>query len=67
MAFYYIAKQKHTHKEQVKLTTATIRKLVAANIVSRWNDLQHTIEICINNINQYNRVIEYNSNKVYIT
>lgn len=60
LAFYYMAEQKKTHQQDIKLTNATIRKLVAATIVSRWDNLDQTIELCLQQITHYQRQIRQN-------
>jgi len=67
LAFYYVAEQKIKYEKEVKLTSAVIRKLVAANIISRWNNPDHTIELCFKRLILYQKQIQCNLNEQWIT
>ncbi|MEM6806540.1 MAG: IS701 family transposase [Bacteroidota bacterium] len=53
LAFYYMTFQKVKYDEELPLTSPVIRKLVASTIISRWESLESTIDICIRNLHSY--------------
>lgn len=60
LAFYYMAFMKMEHDEELLLTAPLIRKLVASTITSRWESMDTAIELCLINIDSYQRQIRYN-------
>lgn len=67
LAFYYVASQKVKYDQEIPLTSPMIRKLVAATIVSRWQSLDQTIELCMEHINHYQNQKLRNLNRSRIT
>lgn len=67
MAFYFVHVQKVRYHHQIKLTTAVIRKLVASTIVSKWQSLDSTIQLCITQLQQYQLQIRRNLNNDWVT
>ena len=55
LAFYYVAYQKITYEKDLPLTAPVIRKLVASTILSRWESLDLTMELCLNHLHLYNQ------------
>lgn len=60
LAFYYIASQKVKYGEDLPLTAPVIRKLVASTIISRWENLDATMEFCLYHLRKYHRQIQEN-------
>ena len=60
LAFYYMAFQKVRYDEDLHLTAPVIRKLVAATIISRWQSLDSTIDLCIEHLYRYQYQIQQN-------
>ncbi|MEQ8554319.1 MAG: IS701 family transposase, partial [Cyclobacteriaceae bacterium] len=58
LAFYYVAVQKVHHHECLPLTASVIRKLVAATIISRWESLDSTMELCMQQLARYHCQIQ---------
>lgn len=60
LAFYYMAFQKIQYKEDLPLTAPVIRKLVASTIVSRWQSLEKSIDLCLAHLYSYHYQIQQN-------
>ena len=60
LAFYYVALQKVQYQDELLLTAPVIRKLVASNIISRWESLDSTMEICMQQLARYHCQIQHN-------
>lgn len=67
LAFYYVALQKVTYDEDLPLTAPVIRKLVASTIVSRWQSLDGTMELCLQQLARYHCQIQQNLKRDSIT
>ena len=67
LAFYYVALQKKQYDEDLPLTASSIRKLVASTIISRWESLDTTIEICIRQLARYHCQIQQNYKRNSLT
>ena len=52
--------QKVRHQEEIPLTAPVIRKLVAASIISRWESLDTTMELCMQMLARYHCQIQQN-------
>lgn len=63
----YIAFQKVEYEKELLLTAPVIRKLVASTIISRWEQIDTTIEICLANLNHYHKQIQVNLKKDCVT
>lgn len=60
LAFYYVVYQKVRYEQEMPLTAPIIRKLVASTIVSRWQSLESTMELCLNQLQRYHCQITQN-------
>jgi len=60
LAFYYVAFQKVQYEEDLPLTAPVIRKLVASTIVSRWQSLDSTLELCMEHLHSYHYQTQQN-------
>lgn len=60
LAFYYVAFQKVRYEEELPLTAPVVRKLVASTIVSRWQSLDSTMELCLVHLHRYHHQIQQN-------
>ena len=67
LAFYYMTLQKIKYRSELPLTTPIIRKLVASTIISRWEKLDTAIELCLQNISNYQRQILMNLKQDCVT
>ena len=53
LALYYMVLQKVKHQKELTLTAPIIRKLVAATIISRWENLDKAIELSSQQLARY--------------
>ena len=60
MAFYYMASQKIEYEQELIITSPVIRKLVASTIISRWENTDAAIEICLKSLELYQNQIQRN-------
>ncbi|MBW3545864.1 MAG: IS701 family transposase [Bacteroidetes bacterium] len=67
LAFYYVALQKVRYEEDVPLTAPIIRKLVASTIFSRWQSLDSTMELCLQQLARYHCQIQQNLKRDLVT
>ncbi len=67
LAFYYVALQKVRYEEDLPLTAPLIRKLVASAIVSRWQSLDTTMELCMQQLARYHCQIQQNLKRDSVT
>lgn len=67
LAFYYMTYQKIAYQSEIPLTAPIIRKLVASTIMSRWETLDTTIELCLQHISHYHRQILMNLKQDCVT
>ena len=67
LAFYYVASQKLKYEEDLPLTAPVIRKLVASTIISRWESLDSTMELCIQQLARYHCQIQKNLKRHSVT
>lgn len=54
LAFYYVAYQKVKNYKILPLTAPVIRKLVASTIISKWQSLNDTLDLCLKHLTHYN-------------
>jgi SRSO17 transposase len=67
LGFYYVASQKVLYEEDLPLTASVIRKLVASTIISRWETLDSTIDLCIQQLARYHCQIQQNHKRNSVT
>jgi SRSO17 transposase len=67
LAFYYIASQKLMYENDFPFTAPVIRKLVASTIVSKWESLDATIELCLQHVMHYHRKTQRNLREDWVT
>lgn len=67
LAFYYIASQKILYENDLPLTAPVIRKLVASTIISKWESIDTTIELCLGHLRSYHTQISRNLKNDWVT
>lgn len=67
LAFFYMTAQKVKYQQDLPLTSAVIRKLVASTIISRWDDIDTTMELCLKHLESYHYQIQQNLKRDSVT
>lgn len=62
-----MSSQKIVYEEEIPLTAPVIRKLVASTIVSRWERLDATVELCFEHLIKYQQQIDRNLRNDWVT